>query len=250
MSHEDSVRKLVQDFVLRGRIEVHAGFAERSGGRRVTVDRDLLAAAIALLKSELWKGELDFDPPSAGQLLGIPGLFALESPPLDSGATKEALVAATTGALQELTTMRRNEGEALRRHLSGRREDLAHLVNRIEERAPSAVAAYRERLERRLRESLLASDVDPGRLAAEVAIVAERTSVEEELARLHSHLTQLEALLEDGKAVGRKLDFLLQEMQREINTAGAKNSDLVSAQAVLDAKHVLEQMREQAQNVE
>ncbi len=253
MSVEESIRKLVLSQVGRGRVEVFAAVRVESDAADATVrvNQGLLSAALRLLRDVSVSAQVDFEQPHIGELLALPGLFvATEAAqwPADGG---ELFIDAVNRALQELTQMRRKEGEYLATHLEERLRDLDECIERITLRAPAAAQLFRSRLRERLQEVLGEFQVDASRIALETAIFAEKTSIEEEVARLRSHMLQFRRLLRgDEGAVGRKLDFLLQEMHREVNTIGAKSGDLEISDAVLAAKHAVEQLREQAQNVE
>ncbi len=161
------------------------------------------------------------------------------------------MVAATRAACDELDEMRVREGAVLGRDLLERLAAIRELATGIDSLHPGAIDTYRERLRERVARLLAGTDtkLDSGRLEQEVALLADRTDVTEELTRLGSHTEQLEQLLHDGGGVGRRIDFLLQEMNREVNTIGAKAADASIARAVVDLKAELERMREQAQNV-
>ena len=250
--HEDGLRQLVLQHVRRGRVEVlvASSLQDAVGGRPVRVNEALLAAALGVLRTVGAQAPLDFEAPALGDLLAIPGLFEVAEAG-DSPIGPDELNKAAAIALQELVAMRRNEGERLRAHLLGLHGELRALLSCLRGVAPQASAAHRERLALRMQELLQGAQTDPGRIAFEAALLAERGDIEEELHRLDSHAQQLVALLSvRDEAVGRRLDFLVQELHREVNTIGAKAADLQVAELVLDAKHVIEQMREQLQNVE
>ncbi len=250
---EDEVRKLILDQVSRGRIEVYLYVSEGVlvRDRTVYVDEPLLQAAISLLKRVSTDAHVDFEPPSTGDLLSIPGLFvASDSAPSVEEVT-EIVMDTAKRCLEELRFMREAEGRSLLQHLRERLDDLQQLSEAMRDVAHHSVSRYREKLMKKLEQVMSDNNLDASRIAVEVAMVAERTSVEEELRRFVSHVTQFDDLLLSPKGVvGRRLDFLLQEMNREVNTMGAKCDDLPMVEAVLSAKHILEQMREQVQNVE
>jgi uncharacterized protein (TIGR00255 family) len=185
-----------------------------------------------------------------GQLLAAEGVVGLEERPPDPDAARDAVQEALDRALDALVAMREREGATLRRDLEERLRVLAGLVDRLAEAAPASVVAYRDRLTRRVQE--LAGDIaiDAQRLAQEVALFADRSDVAEELTRLGSHLDQLRGLLDAAEPVGRRLDFLVQEANREVNTSGAKSQWAEAAALVVDMKAELERIREQVQNVE
>ena len=153
-------------------------------------------------------------------------------------------------ALRDFDSMRVREGEKLYEDISSRADEVERLVGLAEERSPQSVAEYREKLEARLRETLEGISVDEGRLLTEAAIFADKVAVAEETVRLRSHVSQLRDMLKSSEPVGRKLDFLVQEFNREANTIGSKGNDLAMARIVVDLKAEIEKIREQIQNVE
>ena len=146
--------------------------------------------------------------------------------------------------------MRETEGAALAADLRAHAAIILSYVEKVEARSPVTVAEYRSRLENKLREVLESTTIDEGRILTEAAIFADKVAVDEETVRLRSHLNQLESLLQSGGAIGRKLDFLLQEMNREANTIGSKGNDLEQTRNVVEIKAELEKIREQIQNIE
>jgi uncharacterized protein (TIGR00255 family) len=253
---EPGVRSLVKDHISRGRVEVQVT-VERTGSTSVQLDRELLDAYVATLQ-EL-RQELGFAAePDLVALLRIPGMVTAgggEVSDQESERLREGLERAVRQALESLNEMRAQEGEALERDIRTRLERLAALAASVGQLAPDVPALYRGRLEKRLQEMLGNVELDGARLAQEVAFLASRSDIAEELTRFRSHLDQARHLLEEGAEVGKKLDFLLQEMNREANTLLAKTTDVadvgleISRQAV-EMKTEIEKLREQAQNIE
>jgi len=193
---------------------------------------------------------LDDDPPLAW-VLDQPGVVQVAEPTPVEAATLWPLVADTLArALEDLITQRTVEGAALAAELRALRTQLLTEITTIAARAPQAAARRSERLRERLRTMLADAPLDETRIITEVAVWAQKTDVTEELARLRAHLEDLGAKLDKGGPVGRPLDFLIQELNREVNTLGAKADDLELSQAALAAKGMLEKMREQVQNLE
>jgi uncharacterized protein (TIGR00255 family) len=184
------------------------------------------------------------------QLVPLPGVLTVEEPADNVEEWWPAIQKAVEAAVDNLVHMRTVEGEQLARDLLSRVEQLERLNQSIKERSPLVVEDYRERLTARLNDYIKDSIITPERLAAEVTIFAERSSITEENVRLESHLCQVRSCLTAGESVGRKLDFLIQEMNREINTIASKASDLEISRAVVEAKSELEKIREQVQNIE
>jgi uncharacterized protein (TIGR00255 family) len=253
---EPVVRSLVKDHISRGHVEVQVTL-ERAGSATLQLDRKLLDAYVATLQ-EL-RQEFGFaSEPDLVALLRIPGMVTAGNGELsdqESERLREVLERFARQALERLNEMRAREGEALERDIRARLERLAALAASVSQLAEDVPALYRRRLEKRLQEMLGGAELDGVRLAQEVAFLASRSDITEELTRFRSHLDQAQHLLEEGSEVGKKLDFLLQEMNREANTLLAKTTDVadvgleISRQAV-EMKAEIEKLREQAQNIE
>lgn len=247
---EDRVRRLVAEKVSRGRVDIFIN-REDSGlrQRHLKVDKDLAMAYYNALK-ELGREIGSNAEITAETLTRLPEVFSLEEVEEEADALWPGLQEALLGALASLIAMRETEGRTLSQDLLYRIGLIEGLMSTVRDRAPSVAEEYRRRLEKRLEELLPGTAVDPTRLATEVAMFAERSDITEELKRLESHLEQFRTIVLSGDSVGRKLDFLLQEINREINTIGSKAGDLAIAQAVVEAKSELEKIREQVQNIE
>jgi uncharacterized protein (TIGR00255 family) len=247
---EVEARRLIQERLHRGRVEVAATARWPGGGGALAADQ--------ALATQYWSearrlGEALGIPaqPTVEWLLERPGVLVPGEPEaLQPEAARALLVEALGRALDDLVACREREGEALAKELLGLHGALAQELERMAARAPAALAQRLARARERLRALLGEIPLDEGRLAMEAAVLADRTDVSEELARLGAHLGQFAALLRDGGPVGRTLDFLVQEMHREVNTVAAKANDLPLSQLTLAAKGHLEKVREQIQNVE
>ena len=187
---------------------------------------------------------------NAFSLARFPDVLTVERRELDKDKAAAALSEITVKAVEEFNAMREREGERLRRDMLGKLETIEGLVSVVEERSPQTVKEYRERLEARLRDILADRSLDEQRVITEAAIFADRTAVDEEMVRLRSHIAQFRTMLEEGSPIGRKMDFLVQEFNRESNTIGSKCSDASLAKVVVDLKSEIEKIREQLQNVE
>ena len=186
---------------------------------------------------------------TVSRLLRMEGVTSVTEREMDQDTVSSVCAEAVDMALDQLIAMREREGKHLREDLAAHLDAAAALRDRILLRAPDVVREYRERLEMRLR-NLTAEEVDPQRLAQEVAIMADRCAIDEELSRLDSHIGQLRTYLDAKDEIGKKMDFLIQEMNREANTIGSKAADAGIAQYVVDLKSEIEKLREQIQNVE
>lgn len=253
---EERVRKEVLARIARGRVDVFINWDQTgTGARRVKVDRDLAVAYYSALK-EL--GEATGSPVaiSAEILARLPDVLVVEEAEVNLEALGPTLTEALAQALGGLMAMREREGEHLATDLRMRVNYIDQFTRDIARRAPQVVEEYRQRLQRRVEELLGGAAPDPGRLAQEVAIFADKSDITEELRRLSSHLAQFRSGLDaqvpagDASAVGKRLDFLVQEMVREINTIGAKANDPLVTAAVVAAKSEIEKIREQVQNIE
>lgn len=246
---EELLRQELQARVARGRVDLYLTVTESEETSPVVkVDKNLVVAydsALRELARQLHLPEETF----LGRILDLPDVVKVISLEADLEKVWPAVREAFQEALDLLLSMRAREGEYLAGDLRDRNQRLKDLVEKIAQRAPAVVVDYRRRLEERLQE-LQPVGVDPVRLAQEVAIMADRCDISEELVRLRSHLDQLAETLVRPEPIGRKLDFLVQEMNREINTIGSKAMDLTIGSLVIEAKGELEKMREQIQNLE
>ena len=247
---EDRIRALVQGRVLRGRVEV-AIMRENYGKRLRTVRIDLdLAKAFASALNEL-KQALELPgSPDLAMLSALPDLIRIEEQKEDLEAAWTAIAEGLEVALSRLVAMREREGARLASDLGQRVRRLAERADEIERRAPLVVQEHAARLTRRIEELIGMPPVDEGRLAAEVAIFADRSDIAEETTRFRSHLAQMQQMLIGSGAAGRTLEFLVQELGREANTIGSKANDVEISRAVIAVKGELESLREQIQNLE
>jgi uncharacterized protein (TIGR00255 family) len=246
---EHDAVKQVRERLARGGVDVTVRRAGTTGTLVPRVDLELAAAyarAFEELRARLGlAGAVGLADVAAAE-----GVLRLEERALDTDAAREALRAALDAALDGLVAMRAREGEALARDLEVRLAAVEALVARAAELVPRSVDHLKARLAERVEELTRGVPLDPARLAQEVALLADRTDVTEEVTRLGSHLAQARALLRSGEPTGRKLDFLVQEMHREVNTIGSKSQSAEIAAIVVSAKAEVERMREQVQNVE
>ncbi len=247
---EEQIAGRVRASIERGAVTVsiHVGPAAAAAPGEASVRIDPAAAQRAHDGLAELAARLGLGPPDLALVLAQPGVVVSAEPAGDE-ADPRAL-AAVEAALAQLDRMRATEGQALAAELNARLDELAALRARIAGLAAQVPAQLAKRLADRVRRLLEDAELDPGRLAQEVAMLADRADVTEELVRLASHVDQARALLAGPGAVGRRLDFLVQEIGRELNTIGSKSTSAEISSAVVDAKAVLEKIREQAQNVE
>ena len=183
-------------------------------------------------------------------MLGMPDVFRIEKPQEDEEEIRSSVLAVAGQALDNFVAMRETEGVKLRADVEQRLDMIAALLSKVEEEAPALTEKYRERLYSRLSELLGSTQIDEQRILTEAAIFSEKTAVDEETVRLRSHLEQMRTMLAEPESVGRKLDFLVQEMNREVNTIGSKVRDVRVTGYVVDMKAEIEKIREQIQNIE
>jgi uncharacterized protein (TIGR00255 family) len=246
---EADAAKAVKERLARGGVDVTVRRSGSAGAVAPRVDVSLAEAyarAFAEVKARLGLG----GAVTLADVVAAEGVIRLEERPLDPDAAREALRAALAGALDALVAMRVREGEALGRDLAARLDAVEALVDRAAALVPRTVEHHRDRLAERVAELTRGIPLDPARLAQEVALFADRTDVTEEVTRMGSHLAQARALLGGAEPAGRKLDFLVQEMHREVNTIGSKSQSAEIAAIVVSAKAEIERLREQVQNVE
>jgi uncharacterized protein (TIGR00255 family) len=251
-SLEDKIRKTVAATLQRGRIDVFITADEYGEkNRAVRVDKDL---AIAYHKALKEVGELIGAPAGDGvnQIARYPDVLRVEEVAADVEALWPKLQAALEAAVNNLMAMRTAEGANIQEDMTARIDAIIGHVGFVEARAPQVLAEYREKLLGRMRDLLAAVNAvpDESRLLQEAALFADRISITEELVRLKSHLQQFKDTLRAGDAVGRKLDFIVQEMNRETNTIASKANDFAVANVVVEIKSEIEKVREQIQNIE
>ena len=247
---EEAVKQMVKASVSRGKVDVFVSVVTQSAedvqvSLNVPVLEGYLKAMRAMVDTYGVRDEI-----TTASLSRLPEVFLVEKPEADQEELKADLLAVVEMALAAYDTMRTVEGGALEADLRSRKAMILSLVEQVEAGNPQTVADYRARLEAKMREVLENTAIDESRILTEAAIFADKVAVDEETVRLRSHLSQMEEMLTTGGATGRKLDFLLQEMNREANTIGSKCTDVRLARVVVDIKAELEKIREQTQNIE
>lgn len=247
---EDNVRKYIMGYISRGKVDVlitQDKFSEED--IHVSVDDALASAYVKALRDLRDRYGL-IDDISVSVVSKFPDIINVTKVEESGEVVWETLCAAMGKSISNLLRMREKEGSKLAEDIVCRKDYLKSIVQKIEERSPVVVKEYKEKLQERIKEISDDICVDEMRLAAEVALFADRSNITEEVVRLYSHLDQLGAILKEDEPVGRKLDFLVQEMNREINTIGSKAGDLQITRLVVDAKSEIEKIREQIQNIE
>ena len=247
---EEAIKAMVQKRIARGKVDVFVTIGQAEAGDvSISVNAPVAEGYYAALCDLRDRFQLR-DDLSVSLLARMPDVFLVEKTQEDLQEVSDQICSVLALALDDFDAMRQREGERLRQDVKARADAIAALTARVEERAPGIVEAYRARLSAKMAEVLQSTQIDESRILTEAAIFADKVAVDEETVRLRSHLSQLEQMLEQEGPVGRKLDFLIQEFNREANTIGSKCSDIETARYVVDMKAEIEKIREQIQNIE
>ena len=247
---EEAVKGRIKGAVSRGKVEMFVT-VHTEGGEEVTVtlNTKVLEGYLGAMRQMVEQYGVK-DEITTASLSRMPDVFSVEKPEVDEDQLLADLLSVVDQALESYNTMRAKEGAALDADLRSRGNTILELVEQVEQGNGQTVIDYRARLEAKLHEVLANTTIDESRILTEAAIFADKVAVDEETVRLRSHLQQMNEMLTAGGAIGRKLDFLLQEMNREANTIGSKCTDVKLARIVVDIKAELEKIREQTQNIE
>jgi len=247
---EEAVKQAVKAAVSRGKVDVFISVkSENSDDTKISLNAAVLEGYLSAMRRMVAEFGVR-DDISVSTVSRLPEVFAVEKPEVDEEQLKADLMGVVAKALEGYNAMRIAEGKALDADLRSRGNTILELVSQVEAGNGQTVIDYRARLENKLKEVLANTAIDESRILTEAAIFADKVAVDEETVRLRSHLEQMNTMLTSGGAVGRKLDFLLQEMNREANTIGSKCTDVRLARIVVDIKAELEKIREQTQNIE
>ena len=247
---EEKLKQLCQQKIFRGKAELSVFIEEMADKSTVVeVNHSYTQAYLDALNQIAKKYRLKNDV-KVSSLIGNPEIFKTRRVQLDDELVWESVSEVTNKAIESFVAMREVEGERLKADISARAETILEKVGLVEARSPETVKAYRERLEQKVRDLLADAKVDEQRLITETAIFADKVAVDEETVRLRSHIKQLDSLLQLSEPIGKKLDFIVQEMNRETNTIGSKAQDVEIAHIVVDIKSEIEKIREQVQNIE
>ena len=247
---EEAVKQAVKAAVSRGKVDVFISIRwEEAQETTITLNRSVVEGYLSAMKQMVADYGVEEDIGVMG-LSRLPEVFTVDKPEVDEDQLLSDLLAVLQKAISGYDAMRCTEGAVLDADLRARGNMILELVSQVEAGNEQTVADYRIRLENKLKEVLASTNIDESRILTEAAIFADKVAVDEETVRLRSHLKQMNTMLTDGGAVGRKLDFLLQEMNREANTIGSKCTDVRLARIVVDIKAELEKIREQTQNIE
>ena len=247
---EETVKQAVKAAISRGKVDVFITVRSEGGMEaKVTLNAAMVEGYLSAMKQMVTDYGVT-DDISVSLLSRMNDVFSIEREEVDEEQLLSDLMGVVKQTLENYNAMRATEGKALENDLRSRGETILSLVSQVEAGNAQTVVDYRTRLENKLKEVLANTAIDESRILTEAAIFADKVAVDEETVRLRSHLQQMNAMLTAGGAIGRKLDFLLQEMNRETNTIGSKCSDVRLARIVVDMKAELEKIREQTQNIE
>ena len=247
---EDAVKQAVKARITRGKVDVFVSVrSEGAQDTTVSLNKPMVEGYIAAMEQMKRDYGLAGDI-TVAMVAALPEAFLLDKPQVDEEQLLKDFLSVAEKALEAFDTMRRVEGQALEQDLRTRGNTVLSLVEQVEGGSAQTVTDYRLRLENKLKEVLASTSIDESRILTEAAIFADKVAVDEETVRLRSHLSQMNTMLETGEPIGRKLDFLLQEMNREANTIGSKCTDVRLAKVVVEIKAELEKIREQTQNIE
>ena len=247
---EDGVQRRVKAAISRGKVDVYVNSENNTEEAvSVTLNQPVAAGYMEALRTMADTFGLESNV-SIDLLAKFPDVFKVDKVPEDLEELTADIHAVTEEALRDFDAMRSREGEKLEADLLGRLVTLENFTHQVEQRSPQTVADYRARLTAKLQEVLADRQLDESRVLTEAAIFADKVAVDEETVRLHSHIAQFREMLAGGSPIGRKLDFLIQEMNRETNTIGSKCNNLEISTIVVNMKAEIEKIREQVQNIE
>jgi len=247
---EDAIKSQIQSVISRGKLDVFVTVEKTEAAEsHVSCNKSLVANYVEIMKgiSE------EFEIPnifSTSDLLRIPEVITAERGDEDEEELKSQVIQTLDAAAEELLSMSKREGERIEADITGRIQAVLALVHKIKERAPKIIREYKGKFTKRLEDALKNVTIEPERILTEVAIFADRSNIDEEIVRLLSHIEEFRKILKKGGAVGKKLDFLIQELNRETNTIGSKANDVAVTRMVVDLKAEIEKIREQIQNIE
>lgn len=247
---EEKIKSFLYGKISRGKVEVSVLVQNVAAvSEKITVNKEVISEYITALREI--KDEMNLtDNLSLSDVMRIPDAFTVVKAETDEEQLWEDLKSVLSAALDNFVKMRETEGAKMRADILSRLEVIEKNVSVVEERSPKIVEDYRKRLYDRMCEVLEGRNIDEGRILLEAGIFSEKTAVDEETVRLRSHISQLRGMLESDEPIGRKLDFLVQEMNRETNTIGSKVQDIEVTKIVVDQKSEIEKIREQIQNIE
>lgn len=247
---EDKIRKHISTAITRGKVDIYLNVENyETADKEIILNKELAKNYIDVLRQLRDEFSLE-DDISVMSVAKNPEIFQTERVEEDEDALWNTVKPVLDDALSDFVAMREREGERIQRDLCARIKYMSALVDKIEERSPQTVKEYSDRLYEKIKEVLDGREIDEARILTEVAIYADKVAVNEETVRLASHFAEFDNIISCGEPAGRKLDFLIQEINREVNTIGSKASDIEIAKTVVNLKGEIEKLREQIQNIE
>ena len=247
---DEKLKSLLGGKITRGKVEVSVYIYNKEGvNADITVNKEIAHGYLDALRAAAPELEVE-DDLKLSDIMRLPDLFTVVKTQENEEQVWEQVKQTAERALEKFVEIREVEGVKMHDDIASRLGFIEQMVNSVEERSPKVNDLYREKLYAKLTELLKDRNIDDSRVLTEAAIFSEKTAVDEETVRLHSHIAQFRTLINSSEPVGRKLDFLVQEMNREVNTTGSKCSDLEITKTVVDLKSEIEKIREQIQNVE
>ncbi len=247
---EEKLKSMLQGRISRGKVEVSVLVCNtEAADEKITINREIVREYVDALRSVREEFSLN-DDLALSNILRIPDAFTVVKTETDEEQLWQDIKAAAEEALERFISMRETEGGRMKQDIASRLDRIEEWVGIIEKRSPAIVEEYRKRLYDKMCEVLSSANIDESRILMEAGIFSEKTAVDEETVRLRSHIAQFRSMLESGEPVGRKLDFLVQEMNRETNTIGSKVQDIEVTRIIVDQKSEIEKIREQIQNIE
>ena len=247
---EDKLKSYLQSRIARGKVDVFVSFERGAvSTETVTVNEALAESVVNAMRSIAEKYNVS-DDVSATAVAAVSGVLTVTSGQLDEEAAGNIILSAASDAVDAFIAARETEGARLAADVISKSENILQFVEIVEKRSPETVALYRERLEIRIKELLQSASVDEQRVLTETALFADKIAVDEETVRLRSHIAHLNEMFKAAGPIGKKLDFIVQEMNRETNTIGSKCQDIDISRVVVDMKSEIEKIREQIQNIE
>jgi len=247
---EETLKAIVHGSISRGKVDVYVTIdSSNADDITIKINRPLVEAYVSALRTIAWEHELGSDI-RVTDLTRFPDILQAEKREVEADKLCADICTVLKDALDDFNEMRKREGEKLGRDILSRLEEIERLTAIAAELSPKSVEEYRKKLEIRMSEVLQAANIDEARILTEAALFADRVAINEETVRLRSHISQLREMITSDEPVGRKIDFLVQEFNREANTIGSKGNDTEISKIIVDLKAEIEKIREQAQNIE
>lgn len=247
---EDKMKKQIGASISRGKVDVFVTFENNSGeGKDIIVNHEMVKKYMDAFYTLAEENQLALSIPVT-EVIKLPEVLSVQTKETKEDVIEQEVMACLQEAIQHFIEMREVEGNKIKEDLLGRVEQVEKEILKFSEYSAGLVEEYVVKLRQRVKDMLQSDEIEESRIAQEAVIFADRTSIEEEVTRLKSHVMQMKNLLEEKKPVGKKMDFLIQEMNREVNTIGSKSANLEITNLVIDLKTMLEDIREQIQNIE